>query len=223
MSWFKSKDKKKTDVIDVEAKEINEEKQVDSTINQKSEERKKEREEYRKEQRENTNESKSFKSDFQKALDEFEEEVQRFAKSVSDGFAKGFKTSKESYKSNKQSDITNRLVKILPYMNEQDIHEMVDKICSNDPDFEDLDPVAIMPFLGDSDCDKLFLFQMRKGGDINIEMVHFVSEDCLTVLVDAYIDGKYPSLDIDALYPFLNGDDVKKLFYYELKKNKEKK
>ena len=63
---------------------------------------------------------------------------------------------------------------------------------------------------------------MKKEGEINIEMANFVSEDCLSILVDEYINGKFSNLDIDKLYPFLDGEDVKKLFYFELKKKNKK-
>ena len=61
----------------------------------------------------------------------------------------------------------------------------------------------------------------KEDDEIALEIIHFVSEPSLSLLVDAYIEGKYPDLDVDKLYPFLNKEDVKKLFYYELRKNKK--
>ena len=106
-------------------------------------------------------------------------------------------------------------------MDEEDIHEIVDKILSDDPDFKDVDVVAIMPFLEDEDCDKIFIKKIQEDDEIALELVNFVSEECLSLLVDAYIEGKYPNLNVDKLYPFLDGEDVKKLFYFELRKAKK--
>ena len=106
-------------------------------------------------------------------------------------------------------------------MDEEDIHEIVDKILEDDPEFKDVNVVAIMPFLDDDDCDKIFLKKLQDNDDVTIELINYVSEDCLSYLVDAYINGKFPNLNVDKLYPFLDGDDVKKLFYYELRKAKK--
>lgn len=120
-------------------------------------------------------------------------------------------------------DTTNRLLKILPYMDKDDIHGIAKRILKNDKEFKDVDYAAIMPFMTRKDCDAIFLKTLKDGDTISIKMVHFVSPDCLSILVDRYVCGKCPDLDIDALYPFLNSADVKKLFYYELKKNKHKR
>jgi hypothetical protein len=36
----------------------------------------------------------------------------------------------------------------------------------------------------------------------------------LSDVIDGYIDGKYPKLDVDSLYPFLADEEIKKLFYH---------
>ncbi|MDD6301917.1 MAG: hypothetical protein PUA56_01190 [Bacillales bacterium] len=226
MNWhlFK-KNKANQDVIDVEVNnqddvEIDEEVtfEEDNIYKEMYEKRKQERASYRQKERDNLNKQSKFK----KTLDNFESEIQKLANSIKDEVIKGVNSTKKWYNKETSSELTKKLVKILPFMDEEDIHEMVGKICSGDEDFKDLDPVAIMPFLDDDDCDQLFLYQMKKEGEINIEMANFVSEDCLSILVDEYINGKFSNLDIDKLYPFLDGEDVKKLFYFELKKKNKK-
>jgi hypothetical protein len=88
-------------------------------------------------------------------------------------------------------------------------------------EFKNVNVVAIMPFLEEEDCDKIFLKKLQDNDDVTIELINFVSEECLSYLVDAYINGKFPNLNVDKLYPFLDGDDVKKLFYFELRKAKK--
>ena len=156
---------------------------------------------------------------------EHEKDLEDAMGQLGDSIAKGFNKAKvwinDNFKNGKRNSITNKLIKILPFMDEEDIHEIVDKILSDDPDFKDVDVVAIMPFLEDEDCDKIFIKKIQEDDEIALELVNFVSEECLSLLVDAYIEGKYPNLNVDKLYPFLDGDDVKKLFYFELRKAKK--
>ena len=42
----------------------------------------------------------------------------------------------------------------------------------------------------------------------------FISNECLSKLVDEYINGNYQDIQMDALYPFMNSKDVKRLFKY---------
>lgn len=132
-------------------------------------------------------------------------------------------TTRKWFQDSPDEDKTDHLVKILPYMSKDDIHDIVKRIIKNDREFQGVDYAAIMPFISRKDCDALFMKVLKDGDTISINMAHFVSDDCLSALVDRYIDGKCPGLDIDALYPFLSSSDVKKLFYYELKKNRNKK
>ena len=161
------------------------------------------------------------RSAFEEGMKELEDAMGQLGDSIAKGFNKARVWINDSFKNTKKNTITNKLIKILPFMDEEDIHEIVDKILNNDPDFEGVDIVAIMPFLEDEDCDRIFIKKIQDEDEIALECVNFVSEDCLTVLVDAYINGKYPKLNVDKLYPFLDGDDVKKLFYFELRKAKK--
>ncbi len=170
--------------------------------------------------------AEGVKKDYSKKKTAFEEGLKDFEDAMNqlgDTISKGFKKAKVWVNGNfKNSDkITNKLVKILPFMDEEDIHEIVDKILNDDPDFKDVNVVAIMPFLEEEDCDKIFLKKLQDNDDVTIELINFVSEECLSYLVDAYINGKFPNLNVDKLYPFLDGDDVKKLFYFELRKTKK--
>lgn len=159
------------------------------------------------------------KTAFEEGLKDFEDAMNQLGDTIAKGFKKAKVWANGTFKNNDK--VTNKLVKILPFMDEEDIHEIVDKILEDDPEFKDVNVVAIMPFLDDDDCDKIFLKKLQDNDDVTIELINYVSEDCLSYLVDAYINGKFPNLNVDKLYPFLDGDDVKKLFYYELRKAKK--
>ena len=201
--WFKKENKKyDEDIIDVEIDEEDEiydnNEYVEGGINK-------------------NRKSTSKKTPFEEGMKDFEDAMNQLGETI----AKGINKAKVWMNNNKNDKVTNRLVKILPFMDEEDVHEIVDKILLDDPDFKGVNVVAIMPFLDDEDCDKIFLKKLQEDDDVALELINFVSEECLSYLVDAYINGKYPDLDVDKLYPFLDGDDVKKLFYFELKKSKK--
>lgn len=192
--WFKKENKiNEEDIIDVNVDE--------NTINKE----------------EGTN--KENTTPFQEGMKDFEDAMNQLGKHLSKGFNKAKVWVNGTFKYTDK--VTNKLVKILPFMDEEDVHEIVDKILNDDPDFVGVNVVAIMPFLEEEDCDKIFLKKLQDNDDVTIELINYVSEECLTYLVDAYIGGKFPNLNVDKLYPFLDGDDVKKLFYHELKKAKK--
>ena len=198
--WFKKENKKYDEnIIDVEIDEEDEiydnNEYVEGGINK-------------------NRKSTSKKTPFEEGMKDFEDAMNQLGETI----AKGINKAKVWMNNNKNDKVTNRLVKILPFMDEEDVHEIVDKILLDDPDFKGVNVVAIMPFLDDEDCDKIFLKKLQEDDDVALELINFVSEECLSYLVDAYINGKYPNLNVDKLYPFLDGDDVKKLFYYELRK-----
>ena len=208
--WFK-KDKKEfneEDVIDVEVEE-NEDEIFDNNDYVEGE------------IKEDKKKASFDRSVFEEGLKDLEDAMGQLGDSIAKGFNKAKVWINDNFKNGKRNSITNKLIKILPFMDEEDIHEIVDKILSDDPDFKDVDVVAIMPFLEDEDCDKIFIKKIQEDDEIALELVNFVSEECLSLLVDAYIEGKYPNLNVDKLYPFLDGDDVKKLFYFELRKAKK--
>lgn len=126
----------------------------------------------------------------------------------------------------KKTDKKNKLVQILPFLDDDDIHEIVEDILSDPDKYDGLNLCAIMPFLSENDCDALFLKialdNDKKYTHSLTSLAPFVSEECLTKLVDKYIDGELQDVDMDELYPFLSSKDVKRLFKYIVSKNDDK-
>lgn len=114
------------------------------------------------------------------------------------------------------------LVAILPFMDEDD----VDKICAdlaNNPQWaEKVNLVALYPFASEEYIDKLFESQAKQG-KIDNAALPFVSDEALHELVLLYIDNPNLNIDLDALYPFLDSDDISLLFKAYLKNNKKHK
>lgn len=124
-------------------------------------------------------------------------------------------------KSNKNSK-SNKLISALPFMSEEDIHKIVEEILQNSEEYQDINLVAVMPFLSKMDRDALFMKFIVETDNDNHKYIYgiapFVSTECFTKFVDGFIDGKYQDVNINALYPFMNNSDVKRVFDYIISK-----
>lgn len=115
-----------------------------------------------------------------------------------------------------------RLLKLLPYMDAESVHEICERLLASDKTLKNLDIAEILPFFTVADCDALFLGCVLAGNksyDI-AKVVPYVSSECLNRIVDSYLDGKCPSLDIDSLYPHLPNEEIKRIFYHIINENK---
>lgn len=123
-------------------------------------------------------------------------------------------------KSNDPNSTEAKLLRLLPYMSREDAHEFCEKLLASDEMIKKINIAEIMPFVSKEDCDALFIKSIKIGnGECDIaKAVPYVSAECLSSLVDGYIIGEYPELDIDALYPFLSDVEIKKIFYHIINK-----
>lgn len=121
------------------------------------------------------------------------------------------------FKDSTRTPKTKKLVSMLPFMDDEDIHEVVIGILENKEEYKDLDLVSIMPFLSTEDCDALFKKALDEKWAIVVNIVPFVSSTALSIFVDEYIEGNYQDIDIESLYPFIDSKDIKKLFHYFMK------
>ncbi len=116
-----------------------------------------------------------------------------------------------------------KLLRLLPYMSKEDAHGVAVKLIENDKSLKNLDISTIMTFLTPEDCDAVFLRCIEldnRDYDIAKAIPH-VSKAALSTMVDNYIAGKYPELDIDELYPFLSDSDIKRIFYHIIENDKK--
>lgn len=125
-----------------------------------------------------------------------------------------------------KSKKTNKLMQILPFLDDEDVHEIVEDILSDPTKYDGLNLSCVMPFLDEKDCDALFL-KIALDADKKYEhslvsLAPFVSEECLSKLVDKFVSGELQDVDMDRLYPFLSSKDVKRLFKYIVSKKDEK-
>ena len=162
---------------------------------------------------------KEQKKDRKDPLDQFVEGMENFGekinKVVNDAF-KGFSNSRYNEK-------TRKIKKILPFLDEEDLKEIVEAILAKDEKYEFLPLDILFPYLNEEDCDRLFMMalddeDMKNKIDIQ-KLVPFVSEECMDKFVDLYVQGKYKNVNIDELYPFMNNKSIKKIFSYYLCKD----
>lgn len=109
----------------------------------------------------------------------------------------------------------------LPFMEDDDV-ALIAKKCleSSGEDFMGVSFKELMPFLDDDVIGEIFLKRVKEGGNYQ-ELLPFVDDDVLSKMVDDYVKGDCKAeIDMDKIYPFLDEDDIKKLFKYMMSKEK---
>lgn len=125
----------------------------------------------------------------------------------------------------KRNSKSSRLIATLPFLDDEAIHDIVEGILADSDEYKDLNLIAVMPFLSKEDCDKLFMKFIIDNQENYRKYIYgavpFVSSDCLTKFTDEYINGKYQDINVNALYPFMKSEDVKRIFKYFMAKKEE--
>ncbi|MBQ3375526.1 MAG: hypothetical protein IJG49_03855 [Erysipelotrichaceae bacterium] len=105
---------------------------------------------------------------------------------------------------------------ILPFVSEEGAGKLARIVVELE---ENPDIVAIMPFMDDDDIDEVFCYlaRMEKTSEA---MYPFVSDDGWHKVLKGYLNGEY-EFDFDGAYPFMDDDDIRELFRYEMKKHRD--
>lgn len=107
--------------------------------------------------------------------------------------------------------------KFYPFMNEEDVGELLKKVSSKEAGYEDLSESDILSFADDEYIDEAFFNSAKCGGDYK-KYLPYVSEECLSRLADEYVKGN-ADIDIDEIYPYMDDDDIKKIFRAYINRN----
>ena len=168
----------------------------------------------------NTNDK--IKEKMKKVSDKATDISKKIGKSINNAmkdlgnYMKDLGKSINSYKDStlKSGSKANKLLKVLPYLEQDDIHELVQDLINGNESLEDINIVAFLPFLSSNDCNELFIKALEDGNDNYRaeEIAPFVSKECLSKIVDKYINGELKDLNVERLYPFLTSADIKKVF-----------
>ena len=106
---------------------------------------------------------------------------------------------------------------ILPFVSEEKAGELARIAVERE---DDIDLTAIVPFMDEDDIDEVFLELARQGKN-DTALYPFVSEDGWHEVLEAYIDGEI-DFNFDEAYPFMDEDDIRDLFKYELRKHRNR-
>lgn len=175
----------------------------------------------------NDNNKKNISAIYEEELSSVDKTADEILKSVGNVFNKEIKP--ELNKINplkkvfptKEQKLANRITEMMQYLAEEDIHEIAEKIYNDDSELIDIDLVSIFPYFNEEDSNKIFRKKVESNDIIVCELVNFVDEESLSLLVDAYLEGRFPNLVVEKLYPLLDKETVKKIFYYEVNKSKK--
>lgn len=144
---------------------------------------------------------------------------------ISDIINKAFSKVKETFSFDFNVDKSSKnhtLVALLPFLDDEELSEIADMIINDHEDLKGLKLATIFPFLSTEKCDEIFLAKMTSIDSKELSsLVPFVSQQTLTKLVDEYLEGNFEKINMNALYPFLDKADIKRIFFHELKKNKQ--
>lgn len=114
------------------------------------------------------------------------------------------------------------VIALLPFMDEDAVDKLCDDLANNPQWAKKVNLTAFYPFASEEYVDKLFLSQAEQG-KIDNEALPFVSGEALHNLILKYAETPDLEINIDLLYPFLDGEDISLLFKTYLKKNKKNK
>ncbi|MBU1145586.1 MAG: hypothetical protein KJ971_07005 [Firmicutes bacterium] len=106
-----------------------------------------------------------------------------------------------------------KLLRMLPFLEEEELEELVQKIINKEFDNEKINPVCIIPFLNEEQVARLFNSSLKGEISINPEkFLPFVSEKDLEEVLRKIEANEIDTISADSLLPFLNSDQIKKLF-----------
>jgi hypothetical protein len=108
------------------------------------------------------------------------------------------------------------LSKLLPFLDEDTIGKLAAKV-SGEEEFCGIRLATLLPFMEDSDIDKLLLDRLHTGKSFSF-ILPFANDEVLHQIVTEYVEGK-ADIDINPFLSFLEDEDIRRIFQYEMNKN----
>lgn len=110
--------------------------------------------------------------------------------------------------------------KFLPFMDQEDLEELVEKIKTGE--VTEVPLYKLFPFLSKKTLDTLVDYMIEQQDNKNLtRSLPFISTDSLDKIKQAIDEGKLKDFDDTRLLPFMDSSSIKDLFYAKLKKQKE--
>lgn len=116
-----------------------------------------------------------------------------------------------------------KYIHMLPFLDEEDLDELVDKIKSGD--VKDIKLVVLYPFLSKSSLEKLVDYFIKENMSKELKRaLPFLSSKKVSEIYDGIENGTITEIDEFSIMPFLGKSKIKEMFHKsinELAKNKE--
>ena len=113
-----------------------------------------------------------------------------------------------------------KLIKILPFMDEEELEELAYQIINEE--IEGVKLVLLFPFLPKEALDKIVVELINKGDGKQLSMaVPFASKETITKIYTAFQEGTLTGMKEEYLYPFLGQTELKSIFKTLVKQAKD--
>ena len=110
--------------------------------------------------------------------------------------------------------------KYLPFMNDEDLEELADKILSNE--VTEVPLYKLYPFLSKHKLEEIVEQLIEKNDHDHLKhALPFISENTIHLIREKITEGKLEGFDESHLLPFMNPTEIKELFYAKLKEIKK--
>jgi len=111
-------------------------------------------------------------------------------------------------------------IHMLPFLDKEDLDELVDKILSGE--VKGIKLVVLYPFLSKESLEKLVdhLIKENKAKEIQ-HSLPFISKEKINEIYEAIVDGKITGIKENTLMPFLGKDKIKEMFNKLVKEAKD--
>ncbi len=113
--------------------------------------------------------------------------------------------------------MNHELKKMLPFLGTEEIDLIAKKVLESEAEeWKGFRLNDLFPFMSTAVIDKMFLETVESGKDYG-RFLPFISGRVMHEIVEDVIAGKR-EMNLDAMYPFMSDEDMKKVFYYYLDK-----
>jgi hypothetical protein len=103
-------------------------------------------------------------------------------------------------------------IRLLPFLEEEDLQRIAEKIAKESGSYQGLRWSSLLPFMDEGSIDELFLLALQKEDARISVIVPFASDAALHQAVRLYLQGAIKEESMNAIYSFLDDEDLHLLF-----------
>jgi hypothetical protein len=116
-----------------------------------------------------------------------------------------------------------KLVRMLPFLEDEELKELVDAILNNELEENSISVMEIVPFLEEEDTNRLFQAAIEEKIDVNpVVFFPFLEKEVIDQVIEKIQSGEITTISIDSITPFLDDNQIKKIFKNLLNSMKKK-